>query len=207
MSPESGQGKASATTGPVSAHWSFSKLLPILAFALSLFSLYLSYSAQESVARVDTVKTEYSLFNDMSHVMTEHPMMTHLFAVTQREYDGQVRNIKSATSSLHGDERTKLLLQERAITHYIFTVYEENYLLWMQAEGDKHKQKLLANELEFFNAMFCSNPRLAWYWDSTEGDGLSASFGSDLSNYYDSNVTKACGPDKDALGPFAGGKL
>src|SRR5262249_7781388 len=101
--------------------WKFGNPLPWLAFALSLFSLYLSHSAQDSVARVDAVKTQYGLFNDMSHMMTEHPMMVHLFAVTPREYEEQVKVIKAATSSLKSEDRAKLLLQERAIAHYIFT--------------------------------------------------------------------------------------
>ena len=190
------------------SRWALVKLLPWLAFGLSLFSLYLSRSAQDSVARIEAVKTEYGLYNDMSHVMTQYPMMTHLFAVTPREYEQQVKVIKTATSSKKADERATLMLQERAIAHYIFTAYAETYLLWQQAAGgDSRKRQLLEDELAFFNDMFCSNYRLAWYWDGAAGGRLSASFGSDLGRYYDENVVKACSPDKDSHGPFAEGEI
>ena len=50
-------------------------ILPPLAFCMSLVSLYLSQSAQIAVARIEAVKTEYGLFNDMSHLQLEHPLM------------------------------------------------------------------------------------------------------------------------------------
>jgi hypothetical protein len=208
LSAEPGSAKESVPPKQKTGRWKFGNPLPWLAFGLSLFSLYFSHSAQNSVAQIDAVKTQYGLFNDMSHMMTEHPMMVHLFAVTPREYEEQVKVIKAATSSLKPEERAKLLLQERAIAHYIFTVYAETHLLWQQAaEGDQRKRQLLEQELEFFNDMFCSNYRLAWYWDRAAGDRMSASFGSELGKYYDEKVVKACSPDKDNQGPFTGGEL
>jgi len=208
LSKGPGVAKEKAPEEQKTSRWAFAKLLPWLAFGLSLFSLYLSHSAQDGVARIEAVKTEYGLYNDMSHVMAQYPMMIHLFAVTLQEYEQQVKVIKTATSSLKGDERAKLMLQERAIAHYIFTAYAETYLLWQQAaEGDSRKRQLLEQELGFFNNMFCSNYRLAWYWDGAAGDRLSASFGSDLGRYYDEKVVKACSPDKDSHGPFAEGEI
>jgi hypothetical protein len=182
-------------------------ILPPLAFCMSLVSLLLSQSAQNAVARIEAVKTEYGLFNDMSHLQLEHPLMSHLFTVTLREYGQQVSSIKAATSSLSPDERLKLALQERAVAHYTFTLYEETFLLWQQAkDGEKHRTQLLEADLRFFNDMFCTNPRLAWYWDVKTGGGLARSFAQEVRAYYNENVAGKCSLDKDAQGPFSGGK-
>jgi hypothetical protein len=184
----------------------FGVVLPPLAFFMSLVSLYLSQSAQNNVARIEAVKTEYGLFNDMSHLQLEHPLMSHLFTVTPREYRQQASSIRSATASLGAEERMKLTLQERAIAHYTFTVYEETFLLWQQAKnGDRHRSELLEADLAFFNDMFCTNPRLAWYWDTKAGGGLARSFSNEVRSYYEANVATQCSLDQDPQGPFPGG--
>jgi hypothetical protein len=207
QNPSTATGKSQPATTPPQepkrAKALLGTLLPPLAFCMSLVSLYLSQTAQSNVARIDTLKTEYGLFNDMSHMILEHPMMSHLFTVTPREYAEQARSVKAATASLSPDERSKLMLQERAVAHYTFTLYEETFLLWQQAQsGDRQKRELLQADLFFFNDMFCTNPRLAWYWDVNSGGGLARSFGDELRAYYDKNVVAQCSPDKDPQGPF-----
>jgi hypothetical protein len=185
----------------------FGSILPPLAFFLSLVSFYLSQSAKSSVARLETLKTEYGLFNDMSHMILEHPMMSHLFTATPLDYIEQARAVKKATASLKPEERATLMLQERAAAHYTFTLYEETYFLWKQAQdGEPQKRKLMEDDLGYFNDLFCTNARLAWYWDVKDGGGLSQGFADELNDYYDKNVVAKCSPEKDPEGPFFGGK-
>jgi hypothetical protein len=178
-------------------------LLPVASMVLALISFYLSISAQKEVARLETIKTTYSLFTDMSRVQLEHPLMAHLFAVTGQDYDANVRDVREATAAVPGPERARLRLQERALAHHIFTAYEETYYLWREAkEGERGRRELLSGDLAFLNEMLCDNPRLLWYWDTKSGAKLGQRFAAEMRNYYNANVLKDCATRGDPDGPF-----
>src|SRR5229473_7799802 len=117
----------------------FPSLLPIVAFCVSIYSLYVSETAQRDVARMEVIKTEYGLFHDLAQLQLQYPQMTHLFAVTPETYDLDVERIKVSLRAADDTKRAGILLQERALAHYLFTTYEETYYLWRQAitAGDR----------------------------------------------------------------------
>lgn len=179
-------------------------ILPVVALGLSLFSLFTSRTTQRDVARIEAVKTEYGLFNDLARQQLEHPRMMHLFANTNESYDADKEAIRAATMSISATERAELLLQERALAHYIFTAYEETFYLWKQAsEGEQGRSEFLKEDMQYFNEYLCSNPRMLWYWDAEQGGKLSQQFGGDLRTYYEANVTKGCPTPKDPQGPLS----
>jgi len=59
-------------------------ILPIVALGMSLVSLYISETARRDVARIDVIKTEYGLFQDLAKLQVDHPLMTHLFSCHSR---------------------------------------------------------------------------------------------------------------------------
>ena len=179
-------------------------ILPVVALGLSLYSLFTSRATQKDVARIEAVKTEYGLFNDLARQQLEHPKMMHLFANTGQSYDASKEAIRAATVSIPATERANLLLQERALAHYIFTAYEETFYLWKQAsEGEQGRSQFLKEDMEYFNQFLCSNPRMLWYWDAEQGGKMSKEFGGDLQSYYEANVTKVCPTAKDPQGPLS----
>lgn len=178
-------------------------LLPVVAFVLSLVALFISQSAQDDVVRMEAVKTEYGIYDDLAKLQLDNPLMSHLFAVSPAAYKIQKASINPGESSLTGAERSKLLLQEQAVAHYIFTDYEENYFLLQQAAGGEERRRtLLADNLDYFNQLLCGNPRLLWYWSET-GRGLGKNFAQQLRSYYEENAAKDCPNDPDSLGPFS----
>jgi hypothetical protein len=182
---------------------SIGSILPVVALVMSLFSLYSSEMARRNVERIDVIKTEYGLFHDLAQIQLQNPMMEHLLTSTGEAYDSTVKHIKSATTTVSPDDRGKLLLQERATAHYIFTSFEETFYLWQQSRGNDSRRAKLANDnLSFFNDMICSNPRLLWYWDSKDGGKLAREFAPDLGAYYKENVLKDCSTSEDPTGPF-----
>jgi hypothetical protein len=186
--------------------FSLSSVLPIVAMSLSIFSLYESELARKEVARMDVIKTDYGLFHNLAQLQIQYPLMAHLFAVTGEAYDSNVEKIKAASSSASSEERSKLLLQERALAHYIFTTYEEAFYLWKQAEGgDRARAQLAQDDLLYFNDALRSNPRLLWYWDHKDGGKMDREFARNLRDYYQENVLKDCEyctSSKDTSGPF-----
>jgi hypothetical protein len=178
-------------------------ILAFVALALSVFSLFVSHAAEQDVSRIEAVKTEYGLFHDLALQQLEHPEMAHLFANTGETYDARVAAIRATIPHISAEDRAKLLLQERALAHYIFTSYEETFYLWKQAsQGEPGRSVFLQDDLEYFNEFLCGNPRLLWFWDIKEGDKLAQSFAPDLQNYYRDNVAKECATPKDPQGPL-----
>ena len=180
---------------------SIGTVLPLAAFALSLFSLYTSELARRDVARVDVIKTEYGLFHELAQIQLQVPLMEHLFATSGQRYDASLATIRAATASLSEPERARLLLQERAVAHYIFTTHEESYGLWQQAlAGDKRRAQLALDDVLYFDDALCNNPRLLWYWDKSGGN-MEAVFGK-ISDYLNGKVLKECPTAPDPKGPF-----
>jgi len=185
--------------------WSFGlgAILPVVALCLSVFSLLTSELARKDVARIDVIKTEYGLFHELAQLQLQHPLMEHLFTASEEAYDSNVARIKVASSSASDKDRAQLLLQERAVAHYIFTTYEEAFYLWQQSRGtDKSRAQMALDDLVYFNGALCSNPRLLWYWDSNDGGSLDEAFGGELREYYKEHVLKDCSTSKDPTGPF-----
>jgi hypothetical protein len=186
-------------------------LLPLVAVVLSLVALFISQAAQDDVARVEAVKTQYGMYDDLARLQLDNPLMTHLFANKPSAYKSQIVPIKNGTSSAASADRARLMLQERAVAHYIFTDYEETYFLFQQAAGgEERRRSLLQDNLDYFNNLLCGNPRLLWYW-SQEGGKLGQEFAKKLQNYYIDNVleydpktrTNGCITLVDSQGPFS----
>jgi hypothetical protein len=181
--------------------------LPVIALLLSLWSFYTSEQARKDVAQVDVIKTEYGLFHQLAQLQLQFPMMEHLLTATEQAYDSNVATIKIASASVSPEDRAKLLLQERAIAHFVFTTYEETFYLWQESrDTDKKRAQMALDDLQYFNNALCSNPRLLWYWDNSDGGGLETAFAGDLRKYYENNVVKDCPTNKDPNGPFGARK-
>ncbi len=176
--------------------------LSVTSLILALVSFYLSAAAGKEVARLDTIKTTYGLFTDLGRVQLEHPLMAHLFALTGQSYDANAAEVRTATSTLSDPERARLRLQERALAHHIFTVYEETYYLWREAQtSEPRRREILLGDLTFLSSLLCDNPRLFWYW-GTKGAKLGQGFAREVRDYYGVNVLKECPTQGDADGPF-----
>jgi hypothetical protein len=178
-------------------------VLSVVALLLSLFSFYTSEMARRDVERIDVIKTEYGLYHDLAQLQVQYPNMGHLLTSNGEAYDSNVTGIKSSSSAVSGDERARLLLQERAVANYIFTSYEETFYIWTESQGkDALRTQLALDNLEYFNNMLCSNPRLLWYWNPQDGGKLAQEYAADLREYYKQNVLKDCPTSEDPTGPF-----
>ncbi len=179
-------------------------LLSVTALALSGYSIYTSERTNRDVAGVNAIKNEYEQFNSMARTQMERPLMSHLFSVSGADYDSRSAQVATASASLDGQTKAKLLLEERATAHFIFTMFEETYYNWKQAErvGDKGRAKLLLEDVRYFNQALC-NPRLLWYWDTDNGAKLGWLFAGELQEHYRNEILKTCEEENDPNGPFS----
>lgn len=177
-------------------------VLSLIALLLSCYSFYTSEQAQRDVARLDAIKTEYDLFNNLARAQLEYPLAAHLFAPTGESYDLRAEQISAATASSDKQTLARLKLEEMSMAHYIFTAYEQTYYTWEHAEkvGDTGRAALLREDLNYFKDALC-NRRLLWYWDE-DGGNLSVNFAGRVQKFYKENTLQDCTEEKDAEGPF-----
>jgi hypothetical protein len=180
-----------------------SGIIAIIALAISGISLYFSYNSGSDSAHVEALKTEYSLFVDLSRTQYEHPTMSHLFAFTPEQYSIASQKVADFSGSLQKSDRLKLLLEEQGVANYIFTLFEETYFYWNHAKenGDRTRLELLAGDMDFFSQQMC-NPRLAWYWDAAKGLRMAYNFAPALQKYVRQQLKNRSCTDEDAKGPF-----
>jgi hypothetical protein len=180
-----------------------SGITAIVALAISGISLYFSYNSGTDTAHVEALKTEYSLFVDLSRAQYEHPTMSHLFAFTPEQYNITSQRVAEFSSSLQKSDRLKLLLEEQGIANYLFTLFEETYFYWKHAQenGDRTRLELLAGDMDFFSQQMC-NPRLAWYWDANKGQRMAYNFAPALQKYVQQQLKNRSCTDEDPKGPF-----
>ena len=191
-------------TKPARREGMFNTILSLLALAVSGISLYFSYVISADVANVDAIKSEYALFTNLSRLQYEHPLMSHLFAVTAEQYRMAKDQIASVAAASNAEKRTTSRLEELGIANSIFTSFEETFYYRRQAEQakDSARMRLLDGDLDYFNQLIC-NPRLAWYWDPNKGLRLALQFAGDLQTYVaEQKARNPCVPAPDTTGPF-----
>jgi hypothetical protein len=178
-------------------------VLPLVALSLSLVSLYISETARRDVARIDVIKTEYGLFQDLARLQLDHPRMAHLFAVTGQAYDRVVQDIGRAERLQSESDVVKLRLEEQAIAHFIFVAYEQTFYVSQETNrGERQRAALAGDDLYYFDKIMCNNPRLLWYWDMSEAGGkLGNAFGEELKLHHHETV-RDCPTTEDPVGPF-----
>jgi len=177
--------------------------LSIVAFIFSLYSFYQSESTQNFVFQNEAIKTEYDIYRELSKLQHDNPFLTHLFAQSPATYFYITEQIRTALEGTPPREKTKLLLEERSLAHFIFTTYEQTYYQWQTAvqANNRHLAVLLADNLDFFDKFLC-NSRLVWFWDNNNNDQMSDYFSKELVSYYKSHVHRSCAVTPDSSGPI-----
>lgn len=177
--------------------------LSVVALLLSIYSVQASNRAARDASRLDTVKTQYSLFRDLAAVQLQHPLMSHMFSTDDRNYDFNVTRIASSGAAKDAAQKAKLLLEEEGVANYIFTTYEETYQYWDRArkEHDDARVTLLGKDLSYYSSLLC-NRRLLWYWDIDNGLGYATQYDIEVTNYYIARVLHSCPMKADPKGPF-----
>ena len=184
-------------------HVSLSTLFSVAAVALSIISLYFSYTTSIDSAQVEAIKTEYGLFTDLGRTQFDHPLMAHLFAYTPEQYQINAQKVAQYSQALQPQDRLKYLLEEQGIANYFFTLFEETYFYWVHAKksGNKTRAELLDGDMDYFSQQMC-NPRLAWYWDTKKGMRMAYNFASALQKYVEQQMKARSCVSQDAKGPF-----
>lgn len=146
---------------------------------------------------------EYDLFNNLAKAQLDRPLMTHLFAVIGEEYDSSSSQVATAALSLSPEAKATLLLEERAMAHSIFTMFEETFYYHEHAQqvGDQSRATLMREHLDYFTDALC-NRRLLWYWDAEKGGGQGLLFAPRVQKYFQDTILKDCREVPDPEGPF-----
>lgn len=174
----------------------------VLALSLSTYQACDVATTRRNAAGAESIRTSYEIFQELTRSEFEHPLVLHLFETTPQAYRATRRNIRRTTEALSSDERTRALLEERAMADHIFTSYEDLFFNWRHSVETKDDAAFLSADLSGYLPLLLCNPRLQWYW-SDRGGRLGANYSEELHDHYDKNVAPKCGAGKpDAKGPF-----
>jgi hypothetical protein len=197
-------GRAAATSKYLKVFFDWSGVvISSAALALSIYASYGASRTQEFVATTEALNVEYSIYRELAALERENPFLAHLFSQSPEAYYTTSKKIKAALHGLDDKQRIEYELQERALAHFIFTVYEETYFHWTAARqaGDDRLAELLDANLVFFRSVALCNARLVWFFDANSGK-LSEYFADGLREDYAEYVTEDCAVAPDPVGPI-----
>ena len=183
-----------------------SLVISLLAIVVSVTSMSLTWFVARDTAKATAIKEAYGAFFEMLKVQQANWQQGHLFALPDR-YQIVKQQVAAATAGASPALRAELLLKERAVADYIFTIYEENLYLKRHAKdvGDTQRLRFLTEVEAYLTGKVLRNPRLLWYW-SKAGGGLSESYEEETKAHYDatvlSNPAAPLAEQPDTAGPF-----
>jgi len=178
-------------------------LLSASAIIISLYTLYDSNNTQIYLAAVDSLKTEYSLYQQQVALQHDNPLLTYLFTSISEDYFNTRAKIRDAISKFSTKELITLSLQERAVVNSIYTAYEGTFYQWQVASQADEKQtltNLFEEHLSYFRTALC-NSRLVWYWSNSDAP-FRLTLGTDAVSYYERKIKGSCAVAPDPTGPF-----
>jgi len=174
-----------------------------MAACLSMASFFAEPMRQSDALTSEVISEAYASFMSMNDIRTDHPYQSHLFELSEN-YAQIATNVATATQHLRTSphEIAKLHLEERAVADRLFTMFEQSYYQWQQAQasGDTPRAEFLRAVVDYFTGRLLRNPRLLWYW-SLKGGALASHYEDDTKTYYDTHVTQP-GEVQDVEGPF-----
>ena len=145
------------------------------------------------------------MFLELTKLPESDPAMGHLVVMPDR-YEVVERLVSRSAAGSTDAERAALLIRERFIANYIFTLFE--YALYQRSRASwfsPEKRAFSEEVLNYFTSRVLRNPRLLWYW-SSQGGGLSTYYEISTRQYYDDRVLhNSADPLQqrpDPLGPF-----
>ena len=163
-------------------------VLSVVALLVSILSTYLSWFSGRDTAKSQAIREAYGTFLELNRLQLSNWQQSHLFAMPEH-YQHVRAQVVASIEPVSEQQRMELLLKERAIADFIFTLYEENRYLRQQAEvaGDQARARFLSEVENYLIGRALRNPRLLYYW-SPEGAGLFASFEVATQEHYKNNV-------------------
>ncbi len=130
----------------------------------SLYSLYHTIQTRKDAARAQAIGDFYSTFYEFDKLHLQNWQLSHLFVVPSQYHD-IVRKV-ARRKSYSNDERTELLLKEKAVARFIFDTFENTLYQYRQAKDakDTGRSRFLEEVLQFQTNKILRNPRLLHLW-------------------------------------------
>ena len=208
MLPESGNKQPSVKKkSRVRISKLFPHIIAVAALVISIISATFTYRSYTDLASSEAIREQYQDFYQLAQVQAENAQLAHIFTLSDK-YDEVFKQVKESASGLSGEERLKMILKERSLAMYIFTVFE--HLVYqsyrVQSFGDQKRITFYREMLEYFTTKLLRNPRLLYFWDES-GGSLGQHYEVYTRDYYTAHVLQGVSPINkfaDIVGPFGG---
>lgn len=180
-------------------------LISFIALMVSVIAIYFSLKNYRDASWSTAIRESYLRFYEMNKVGIANSDVSHIYALPEM-YQTVIQEVERANAKLPDDELASLLLKERSLALYIFTVFEEIFQLETQALQFRHfyRGDFYKVILNYFTGRLLQNPRLLYYW-STQGADLGKYFEIETQTYLNEKLGPLLESESfDEHGPFAG---
>ncbi len=180
-----------------------STLISLIALVASLLAVFYSYKNYSDAAGSAAIQESYRRFYDMNSIGVSNSDISHIYALPSM-YAVVRQQVEEANAGLSREQKLKLVLKERSIALYVFTVFEEIFLLEAQSWRFGHFQRrdYYQDMLNYLTGSLLRNPRLLYYL-SPKGAGLLDYLEADTQKYLREKLEQALDPGQfDGIGPF-----
>jgi hypothetical protein len=160
----------------------------LLAIAVSAYSIWMTVSYNYEQSEHDSINNFYRTYFEMRRTEISVPETMHIFVLPD-SYDSAHAQVRLSVSRIGSAERSLLVIKERAMADYVFTLFEYTLYDFQSASkfGNRERALFEKDVLEYFTRKLLRNPRLLWYWDE-RGGKLSSEYEEITRQYYADHV-------------------
>lgn len=197
----------SESGGGASSRWpeGIAVVLSIVALLVSGYSLIAARKQHQDERATELLDQIYEDWDQMA--APERWEVSHLNEVPET-YE-HVRDVLQAYAmALPIQEKRRVYMLERTTAERIFTAFELTLNQWRRAVeiGDRDREAMLNQEIDFYTHVFLRNPRLLWFWRE-DGGSLVSQADPPTVEFYDRRVLNdpemplTVEPDADGILP------
>jgi len=183
-----------------------STTISVVSLLLAISSGVFAYINRKRDVPFNVASSAYDRYYDMNRIALENPHLTHMF-VTFDKYDQIKAIVERSIERLDEPKIASYQLQERAVTDFILSFYEQMLGQWAATQDKEHE--FVDAMIGYFEGRLLRNPRLIWWW-MAEAGGLETSYEPSTRKRWRERVLepfKASTANwQDAEGPFKLGR-
>src|ERR1035438_493281 len=111
-----------------------------VALLVSVWSAFLSDKSSKDTSGFQLISETYSTFYDLNKKQADNPKLSHMF-VAPEDYRGTALLVQQSAGTLTPEQLAEYLLKEKAISFYIFTVFEESFYQYNHRSEERRVRK------------------------------------------------------------------
>ena len=166
----------------------YAVVLSLGAFAMSAYSVFIVVRQHEDERTAEYTQTLFERVQETYVLKLEHWELGHIFEMPE-DYEKTRDRLRLAVKDRSEAERIKLIESEKSIAAIHYITFEELFynLALAKQSGDRTRQKIVEETMEYYTNGVLRNPRVLWL-SSPDGGNLASHLNPDSYAYYREGV-------------------